>query len=136
MDLHRRLTAQASDGLPRTRGDGPSSSAASTSALRAPPHPRGWTRRPPACTSASAGSPAPAGMDRRGCSLTGTPDGLPRTRGDGPREIDATARRIRAPPHPSSEEHTSELQSLMRISYAVFCLKKKNNTQQRKRLHR
>src|SRR3546814_1604949 len=31
------------------------------------------------------------------------------------------ARRIR------SEEHTSELQSLMRISYAVFCLKKKKN---------
>src|SRR3546814_2202198 len=28
-----------------------------------------------------------------------------------------------------SEEHTSELQSLMRISYAVFCLKKKNNIQ-------
>src|SRR3546814_5915868 len=27
-----------------------------------------------------------------------------------------------------SEEHTSELQSLMRISYAVFCLKKKNTT--------
>src|SRR3546814_4731600 len=38
-------------------------------------------------------------------------------------------------PHPHlpvrwsrSEEHTSELQSLMRISYAVFCLKKKFNT--------
>src|SRR3546814_3363373 len=36
-------------------------------------------------------------------------------------------------PHPElfaarSEEHTSELQSLMRISYAVFCLKKKNIT--------
>src|SRR3546814_2873526 len=28
-----------------------------------------------------------------------------------------------------SEAHTSELQSLMRISYAVFCLKKKNTTQ-------
>src|SRR3546814_2519056 len=28
-----------------------------------------------------------------------------------------------------SEEHTSELQSLMRISYAVFCLKKKRNDQ-------
>src|SRR3546814_10614317 len=28
-----------------------------------------------------------------------------------------------------SEEHTSELQSLMRNSYAVFCLKKKTNTQ-------
>src|SRR3546814_2064230 len=36
-------------------------------------------------------------------------------------------------PHPAglsarSEEHTSELQSLIRISYAVFCLKKKKNT--------
>src|SRR3546814_1647849 len=29
---------------------------------------------------------------------------------------------------PRSEEHTSELQSLMRISYAVFCLKKKTHT--------
>src|SRR3546814_6576445 len=32
----------------------------------------------------------------------------------------------RAGQHQRSEEHTSELQSLMRISYAVFCLKKKN----------
>src|SRR3546814_7854076 len=31
-----------------------------------------------------------------------------------------------------SEEHTSELQSLMRISYAVFCLKKKTKVQQNK----
>src|SRR3546814_5029704 len=31
-----------------------------------------------------------------------------------------------------SEEHTSELQSLMRISYAVFCLKKKKHTVNRK----
>src|SRR3546814_9807932 len=30
--------------------------------------------------------------------------------------------------HHRSEEHTSELQSLMRISYAVFCLKKNTNT--------
>src|SRR3546814_1274710 len=30
-------------------------------------------------------------------------------------------------PRPRSEEHTSELQSLMRISYAVFCLKKKTH---------
>src|SRR3546814_2871317 len=30
--------------------------------------------------------------------------------------------------HRRSEEHTSELQSLMRISYAVFCCKKKKNT--------
>src|SRR3546814_7422379 len=32
-----------------------------------------------------------------------------------------------AEPNSRSEEHTSELQSLMRISYAVFCLKKKKN---------
>src|SRR3546814_5599254 len=33
-----------------------------------------------------------------------------------------------------SEEHTSELQSLMRISYAVFCLKKKNKTTAKRQL--
>src|SRR3546814_10211562 len=36
-----------------------------------------------------------------------------------------TSNRLRNPSS-RSEEHTSELQSLMRISYAVFCLKKKN----------
>src|SRR3546814_10797069 len=35
------------------------------------------------------------------------------------------------PEHPRSEEHTSELQSLMRISYAVLCLKKKNTHTQK-----
>src|SRR3546814_3132360 len=41
---------------------------------------------------------------------------------------------IKAPIARRSEEHTSELQSLMRISYAVFCLKKKKkNTQQDRR---
>src|SRR3546814_3433748 len=40
---------------------------------------------------------------------------------DVPSDLSARACRIR------SEEHTSELQSLMRISYAVFCLKKKRN---------
>src|SRR3546814_10172605 len=34
-----------------------------------------------------------------------------------------------------SEEHTSELQSLMRISYAVFCLKKKNIPQTNRYIH-
>src|SRR3546814_3822072 len=34
-----------------------------------------------------------------------------------------------------SEEHTSELQSLMRISYAVFCLKKKKNTTDQSTTH-
>src|SRR3546814_6152628 len=35
-----------------------------------------------------------------------------------------------------SEEHTSELQSLMRTSYAVFCLKKKNNNNERPKTKR
>src|SRR3546814_7762624 len=34
-----------------------------------------------------------------------------------------------------SEEHTSELQSLMRISYAVFCLKKKQHTEHQYQTH-
>src|SRR3546814_1073361 len=41
--------------------------------------------------------------------------------------------RDETPDHIRSEEHTSELQSLMRISYAVFCLKKK--TEQNSRTH-
>src|SRR3546814_8314771 len=62
---------------------------------------------------------------------------------DGKGPIEATERRrvdVKAPgiiprksmnePVQRSEEHTSELQSLMRISYAVFCLKKKNNKNQ------
>src|SRR3546814_5296739 len=43
---------------------------------------------------------------------------------------DTVSFRVRAPDREAtvrSEEHTSELQSLMRISYAVFCLKKKKN---------
>src|SRR3546814_3134236 len=59
-----------------------------------------------------------------GRSLFGTPAravGMSRPRGA------AHARR--------SEEHTSELQSLMRISYAVFCLKKKKRKQQKVQLY-
>src|SRR3546814_5222619 len=40
------------------------------------------------------------------------------------------AGKSRLPRAERSEEHTSELQSLMRISYAVFCLNKKKNTRQ------
>src|SRR3546814_7329078 len=54
-------------------------------------------------------------------------------RGDVPtlaeRFLQAAAVRFDAPPKRRSEEHTSELQSLMRSSYAVFCLKKKNTSQ-------
>src|SRR3546814_4790092 len=83
---------------------------------------------------------------------TGTSNGRTRcgTRPTGPATwTSATCRRSRTKPNPTnrpacasqtparsdrykprnrSEEHTSELQSLMRISYAVFCLKKKTHT--------
>src|SRR3546814_7032189 len=49
--------------------------------------------------------------------------GPPRLRA---RRLDRADARLADDPRPArSEEHTSELQSLMRISYAVFCLKKK-----------
>src|SRR3546814_10028567 len=51
--------------------------------------------------------------------------------------------RLAPTPHPNpppqggrrSEEHTSELQSLMRISYAVFCLKKKKQRERHKKTY-
>src|SRR3546814_3841749 len=47
----------------------------------------------------------------------------------GDHETDGGERRVRPIDRNRSEEHTSELQSLMRISYAVFCLKKKNTAE-------
>src|SRR3546814_6742974 len=49
-------------------------------------------------------------------------------RGEGGSATNGVGDRQPEPPAFRSEEHTSELQSLMRISYAVFCLKKKKNT--------
>src|SRR3546814_4432090 len=48
-----------------------------------------------------------------------------------PREPGPVLRRSPADRGRRSEEHTSELQSLMRISYAVFCLKQKNKKKKR-----
>src|SRR3546814_7357903 len=63
---------------------------------------------------------------RRGCWAVGFITG--ETVGEVQRLTEATVYR--------SEEHTSELQSLMRISYAVFCLKKKKQkSANRKRTH-
>src|SRR3546814_3150957 len=45
------------------------------------------------------------------------------------RRLTACTLTVRDARTPRSEEHTSELQSLMRISYAVFCLKKNKDTQ-------
>src|SRR3546814_1446619 len=62
---------------------------------------------------------------RQGASARAA-DPLPR-RADGGRRCRIAARHVE-PGALRSEEHTSELQSLMRISYAVFCLKQKNKT--------
>src|SRR3546814_3748906 len=61
-----------------------------------------------------------------GVRTTGRIRGCERCRPLGPRSRDASGR-WRQGQAVRSEEHTSELRSLMRISYAVFCLKKKKN---------
>src|SRR3546814_9225237 len=60
-----------------------------------------------------------AGVPRRPCELSSTQAGCLPPSATPPRGPDPD-------PNRRSEEHTSELQSLMRISYAVFCLQKNN----------
>src|SRR3546814_6479113 len=67
------------------------------------------------CHAAAALGPQHAGVARKAVALDLGPAMILEHRGD---EMILDVGR--------SEEHTSELQSLMRISYAVFCLKKKN----------
>src|SRR3546814_12138441 len=59
----------------------------------------------------------PQGHTGRGIAFEIMLDGIEHALKDGERTLGITSKIIR------SEEHTSELQSLMRISYAVFCLK-------------
>src|SRR3546814_10510077 len=66
---------------------------------------------------------------RRRSSARGVDDHPPRARPARRRHRDRLLRRL-----PRSEEHASELQSLMRISYAVFCLKKKKLKKRQKNL--
>src|SRR3546814_2764398 len=56
----------------------------------------------------------------------------PEPRLDGPEGRGRARRCLELLDRPRSEEHTSELQSLMRISYAVFCLKKKKTQRRNK----
>src|SRR3546814_6918250 len=98
-----------------------------------------WNRPPPRSTRTDALMPYTALSPT--ALAVGRSDDDRRLRAFGPRDAatdraaaaDARGRAERPPgsQHPAfrlarSEEHTSELQSLMRISYAVFCLKKKN----------
>src|SRR3546814_9667175 len=90
-------------------------------------------RRPPRSTRTDTlfpyttlfrSQPAPAGR-RRGVGAPGGARPRAGTAGQGQqRQREGKGSQIH---RHRSEEHTSELQSLMRISYAVFCLKKKNH---------
>src|SRR3546814_10636816 len=76
--------------------------------------------------SPSAGRPA---------GFAAFPGEIQRRAGVRGRRSESTAARATPAPRRArgrSEEHTSELQSLMRISYAVFCLKKKKKQQKAK----
>src|SRR3546814_9811849 len=99
-------------------------------------------RRPPRSTRNAALFPAPTRCRSAGRGVRGLPAAVPE-RPRGSERLDRGGGAAPCPPlgqrvvHPRtaavaarvvsarSEEHTSELQSLMRISYAVFCLKKK-----------
>src|SRR3546814_1565023 len=72
----------------------------------------------------SCSVPLRPALASRVCLVGGVYKTPPRDSGTGRRGVPS-----RVICHWRSEEHTSELQSLMRISYAVFCLKKKNKQQ-------
>src|SRR3546814_1297341 len=74
----------------------------------------------------SAGLPKRLGKGTDAASASLTLSGAPII--SGVSKIPGMMVLTRTPSPDRSEEHTSELQSLMRISYAVFCLKKKTQT--------
>src|SRR3546814_5026360 len=94
----------------------------------------------PPATKAAATDPAPHPFD--GASMTAQSSAvspaIDKTAPTGSRRgragsLDSGTSRY---PRTRSEEHTSELQSLMRISYAVFCLKKKTTITDNNYTHR
>src|SRR3546814_3137762 len=92
------------------------------------PHPATSRARPDRTARAGARRLAPTFLQsRRHGTLGDFAAGGPAVRHDicGYRLATVQNQFVPSDPLPRSEEHTSELQSLMRISYAVFCLKKK-----------
>src|SRR3546814_10872819 len=96
---HQRAVAAANVQNPRPRRDGPGDQGK----VRAQGHARPPVRKP---------------------STTRFSSGHSSRKASWPNGLDSSTKLACAPPA-RSEEHTSELQSLMRISYAVFCVKKK-----------
>src|SRR3546814_7321619 len=86
--------------------------------------------RPPRAAKTQAMKPM-AMRPKETCSIRTSPFPPSRRNREAPgRSTPSALRHALSAPRPGrgSEEHTSELQSLMRISYAVFCLNKKINT--------
>src|SRR3546814_1578558 len=116
--------------------------------IRRPPRPTRTDTRVPSttlCRSVVAADQPRALRNEERASGRAVVDALGHLGGDQPRQVgpqpreqarryDAAGRqqvrRGRRRERVRSEEHTSELQSLMRISYAVFCLKKKQQKKQ------
>src|SRR3546814_9856901 len=92
----------------------------------------------PTGTAAASGAPALADRCRTVKCRAGRPQGeRVKGRAVGGSRSRALTRPLRddGDGEGRSEEHTSELQSLMRISYAVFCLKKKRKKNQMRKEH-
>ncbi len=84
IDLQRRIVTSPQGGLPRMRGDRPSSRVAIAAASSAAPHARGSTLRDHQPERLLRGCPACAGIDPRRAALLTCSSGLPRMRGDRP----------------------------------------------------
>src|SRR3546814_10268458 len=104
LSLHDSLPTSRSPSTPRTRSEGSTTEVASGPIRQVP---QIWNDVPPNWTALARMSSSVSMRD--------------------PGSVSSTIQSLRASclPKARSEEHTSELQSLMRISYAVFCLKKK-----------
>src|SRR3546814_10686931 len=103
----------------------------------------GWASAPPTCAATTsplppiskvsgdfASAPTSASSYTQSARIN-SQSPAPAASGASTRPIPARASERRNLSDERSEEHTSELQSLMRISYAVFCLKKKKTKQQK-----
>ena len=99
MDPGRSVRAGSSRRLPRTRGDGPSAGARTSTGTPASPHTRGWTPLQVRAGVLERGFPAHAGMDPAPTSSPRSAAGLPRTRGDGPQARSPAAASSVASPH-------------------------------------
>ncbi len=84
MDPAKQWSRLHLDGLPRSRGDGPTASSYAFGGVSAPPLTRGWTLHGLHGARVLAGSPAHAGMDPASAACSLSSARLPRSRGDGP----------------------------------------------------